>query len=888
MKSLSALLLPAALAAVVATTAPGIDAGKPKGKDLNIPPYTWEYVPSVDTVLYPKDAYKLRRIGNFDEIQIKDSTSGTADSLLFADDTIPRLSARDTIKVPDSLRLTDPFRYRYYVALLDSLTHVQVRDSLKKSQMSHLANADTLLAKADYADWMKLDSLYAADSTVRARIAFLEWYNSLDKDARKKYDYEQKMNRKVAEMDSLRDIKEKKQAIRDSIVENTPRILETFALPDSMLYKRIISWKTDPDFHKMKVEIPDTSFNKYFYDYPFQRNDVNATWLGMAGSPVQTYNAQKRSSGDPADFITPNETWTYSMANLDWYNTKTPYTELAYWGTLIGKRAKESDNIHILTTQNITPGFNFRLSFDRWGGGGMLDREETANKTSVVSANYLGKRYQMHFGYIHNKVTRQENGGIVDDDKWIRDTIVDSRDIPIRLTAANSEMKKNSVFLEQQLRIPFSFINRMKASRDSTFTFDEKDQDLTTAFVGHSTEFTAYVRKFEDSSNGVATADSQRVSVFHNKVFLRLQPWSRDAIVSKIDVGIGDYLRNYYAPSVDDPLSGSSIIQNTAYVYAGVEGQFRKYFQWDAKADYAFAGNDFSDFGVQANARCNLYPFRRSKTSPLSIGAHFETSLRAPTYYQQHTIASQHKWDNDFSKQSLTRIGGDIDIPYWKAKASVGYSLFANTVYYDSDCVIRQSPDPVSVFSASIRKDLVLGNFLHLDNQLLFQMSSNQEVVPVPMLAVNAKYFVQFVAAKDRATRTRNVLVMQIGANAWYNTQWYSPGWNPVLGVFFNQNEFLYENGPRIDAFVNMQWKRACIFLKFENIGGGWPMNRRDFFTASHYVNTKSTFKIGIFWPFYTQPGKPHSHGTGAGAAAGSGPGAAAKPANGMKAHGNR
>ena len=65
-------------------------------------------------------------------------------------------------------------------------------------------------------------------------------------------------------------------------------------------------------------------------------------------------------------------------------------------------------------------------------------------------------------------------------------------------------------------------------------------------------------------------------------------------------------------------------------------------------------------------------------------------------------------------------------------------------------------------------------------------------------------------------------------------------------------------------------------------------MNRRDFFTASHYVNTKSTFKIGIFWPFYTQPGKPHSHGTGAGAAAGSGPGAAAKPANGMKAHGNK
>ena len=867
MKSLSSLLLPAALAAVVATTAAGIDDRNTRGKDINIPPYIWEYVPSRDTVLYPKNGYKLRRIGNFEEMQIKDSASVAADSLLFESDTLPRLSARDTIKVPDSLRLTDPFRYKYYVALIDSLTHVQVRDSLMKSEQKHFADADTLLALADGADRHKLDSIYSADSTVRARLAFLEWYNSLDKDARKKYDGEQKMLRKMHEADSLREEKEKKQAIRDSITENTPRILETFALPDSMHYKRIVSWQTDPDFHKMKVEIPDTSFNKYFYDYPFQRKDVNSTWLGIAGSPVQPYNVLKRTEGDPADFITPNEPWTFSMSNLDWYNTKTPYTELAYWGTLIGKKAKESDNIHILTTQNITPAFNFRLSFDRWGGEGMLDKEKTANKTSVVSANYLGKKYQMHFGFIHNKVSRQENGGIVDEDLWVRDTIVDSRDIPVRLSAANSEMKKNSVFLEQQLRIPFNFINELRARRDSSFTYDKDnpDQDITTAFVGHSTEFTAYARKYEDNSDSsLPVIDSQRVSVFHNKLFLKLQPWSRDAIVSNLNIGIGDYLRHYYVPSVDDPLSGSSTVENTAYIYAGVEGRFKNYFQWDAKADYAFAGTDFSDFGVQANASCNLFPFRKEKSSPLSIAAHFETSLRAPNFYQRHTLAGQHVWDNDFSKQSVTRISGEINIPHWKASASIGYSLFANKVYYDSLCVIRQSANPVSVLSASLRKDLVLANLFHLDNQLLFQMSSDQDVIPVPTLAVNAKYFVQFVAAKDRATRTRDVLVMQIGANAFYNTQWHSPGWNPELGVFYNQNSFLYENGLRIDAFVNMQWKRACIFLKFENIGGGWPLEKRDYFTASHYINTANTFKIGIFWPFYTQPGKAHSHSSGA------------------------
>ena len=874
MKALSRILFPAAVVASIAATV----AAGPVGIDNKVKAGG---AASSDTIIYPKDGYKLHRKGDFDVLDLKDSLSGPDDSLLMETDTLPRLSARDTIKVPDSLKFTDPFRYKYYVALVDSLTHVQVRDSLKNSEKQHWSDLDTLLARADSCDWRRIDSIYAADSTTRARIAFLAWYNSLDRDARKKYDAEQKMKMKMAQMDSIKAVKEERQSIRDSITENTPRILETFALPDSMLYKRIITWTTDPDFHKMEVEVPDTSYNKYFYDYPFQRKDVNSTWLGMAGSPVQPYNYFNRGKGDPADFITPNEPWTFSMSNLDWYNTKTPYTELAYWGTLIGKKAKESDNIHIFTTQNILPELNFRLSFDRWGGSGMLDREETANKTAVAAVNYLGKRYKMHLGYIHNKVSRQENGGIVDD-MWVRDTTIDTREIPINLMNANSEIKKNSVFLEQQLRIPFTFINDIRSRKDSTFKAES--EDLTTAFIGHTTEFSSYVRNYADESGDptssafyndvfnygtTASADSQRVSVFHNKVFLRLQPWSSEGIISKLDVGIGDYLRNYYAPSGEDPKSGSSVVQNTAYLYAGAEGQFKEYFAWDAKADYAFAGNDFSDFGIQANAALKFYPFRRERHSPLSVGAHFETSLRAPTYYQQHTLSNHYMWDNDFSKQSVTRIEGNIGIPHWKMSASVGYALLANTVYYDSLSIARQNSAAVSILSASLRKDFVIADFLHLDNQVLFQLSSNQDVIPLPKLALNLKYFIQFVAAKDRATKTQNVLVMQIGANAFYNTQWMAPAWNPNLGVFYNQNSFLYENGPRLDAFVNMQWKRACIFLKFENIGGGWPMNHPDYFTASHYINTVNTFKIGIFWPFYTQPGKSggHSHDHQQGAA---------------------
>ena len=61
------------------------------------------------------------------------STGALDTSFLTPIDTTPKLTARDTIFPPDSLRETDPFRYKYYVALIDSLTHKIVSDSLVTS-----------------------------------------------------------------------------------------------------------------------------------------------------------------------------------------------------------------------------------------------------------------------------------------------------------------------------------------------------------------------------------------------------------------------------------------------------------------------------------------------------------------------------------------------------------------------------------------------------------------------------------------------------------------------------------------------------------------------------------------------------------------------------------
>ena len=810
-------------AAVTAFAVAGIfDSGRAGSAGTRLPDFA-AAAPVPDTVVYPVAGYKLRRTLSLEEITVRDS-SGTeaADTMAVIDAPLPRISPRDSLK-----------------ALLDS----------------------TL--------WDKLDSIYLADSAARARAEFEAWYAALSRPERRKYDIEQKGKAKLARADSLGRVREERRNIRDSIAETTPRILGTYALPDSLHYKRLVAWTYDPDFGKLSAFVPDTTFNYRFHDYPFLRKDVNASWLGVAGSPVQTYDWFLRRSDEGVDFYDAQESWSFSPRTLPHYNTKVPYTELGYFGTLLAKDAKESDNLHIFTTQNITPALNFSLLYDRFGGGGILESEQTVNKTAVVQANYLGKRYTMHAGYIYNMVSRQENGGMVDIG-WIRDTTVDARDIRVALSGARSKIKKNTFFLDQQLRIPFNFIERMRARRDSAYVFnaDSLNRDITTAFIGHSSEFSTYTREYTDDilpgspgaalfndmfRYGYASNDSLRVMKLDNKVYIRLQPWSSEGIVSKLDLGAGDYVRQYFDSTSLRPVRH---VENSFYLYAGAEGQLRGNAFWNAKASYVLLGHDFGDFGLEANAEFRFYPFRRARKSPVSLSAHFETTLREPTWYQQHLNLNHYSWDNEFGKISTTRIEGKLDIPRWRLSAEAGYALLGNHIYYGSDGFIRQNGAAMSVLSASLRKDFVLGP-VHLDHRALLQLSSDPAVLPLPLAAFNFRYYLQFVVQRD--AQRRNVLVMQAGADAYCNTPWHSPAWNPNLGVFYNQTERSYTNGPYFDLFVNVQWKRACVFIKYQNAGGGWPRRKFDYFSADRYIVTQSGMdglKIGIWWPFYTQPGR--------------------------------
>lgn len=848
------------------------------------------------------------------------------------------LAMPDSIIVPDTLSVQDSAALPDSVVFTDSLP---VTDSLPFTDTlcdSTAADSSTVLTKRQLRRMER-------DSIRRQKDAYKDSVSAV----------------KQAVLDSIHHVRDSIKSFKDSVRWSKPRILETGYLPDSLYYRRILSWNTGPYINEYREAPLDTTFNDWYNEYPFYKEDIDAVYLGTVGSATQNVNFFRRRQFSQFKAYAPYLTYSHTPENALFFNVKGPYTELAYWGTLFAYKEKEETNVRFLHTQNITPELNLAVLFQGWKAAGMLNQEATTNNSLEVTANYLGKNYVANAGFIHHNINRKENGGI-QDSYMVRDTTVDGKTIAVNLQNARNKLSRNTFFIDhsynihlesktrrlrkameedsaltsavdslvklrmaayeravdaaveavKRMSMPDSTVSSdtlasmdsLRMSLDSTAMvqdstamiqdsvamavadsllrlsiidtlrppeLDEIYASLADSLlfglggegpmisVGHIGEVSRFYRYYTDEIgltdeagrnlynnmfylNPTSTADSTRVFSVDNKLFFRLQPWARKAVVSEIHGGLGYRWNSVYAFTPDMFLTGNgNVHQHDAYVYAGASGQYRKYLNWDASVQYSFLGYYQNDFKVDAGVDVSFYPFK-DKSEPITLSGRFKTSLEEPDWYSQHYWSNHYVWNNDFGKTSDTRIEASLEIPKWKLEASFSYGLVNNYLYNDTLGVIRQHSGLINVMSGYLRKDFKLWLF-HLDNQILFQYSSNSNVLQLPLFTFHMRYYIELEAVK-------NVLKVQLGADATMNTPYYAPAYNPALGTFQLQTRELIGYNPYIDLFLNLQWKEVSFFVKVINIGQDWP-DGGNMFSAYHYIKPYRGFKVGIHWPFY-------------------------------------
>ena len=916
----------------------------------------------------------------------QDSLSVQADSVIAQDSMLKdSFAGPDTLVIPDSLSVLDSSVVSDSLLLTDSLA---AADSLTESD-STAADSVRVLTKRELKRMAK-DSVRKVKDAYKDSVAMVKQHMA----------------------DSIHHIKDSIRSVKDSIRWSKPRVLETIFLPDSLYYDRIISWTTGTRVNEYRHADMDTTFNDWYTEYPFYKEDIDAVYLGTVGSAVQNVNFFKRREFDIFKAYAPYITYSHTPENMPFFNTKSPYTELAYWGTIFAFKDKEETNVRFMHTQNITPEWNLAVLFQGWKAAGILEKEATANNSLEITTNYLGKRYVMNAGFIHHNINREENGGI-QDSYMVRDTTVDAKTIAVNLQNARNKLSRNTFFINHSYDILLeSDLTRMRKvmDKDSVFTATvdslikvrkeayERSVDAAVAAVkakaeaearaadslaaladstaamqmdslgtaldsvgmsldsagvmidsagsvldtvvtadsmlsapgtdslssvskyaspedsiaavradsiatavadsllrasimdtlrpptedeiiasladsllfgqagnsprltvGHIGEVSRFYRFYTDEItdevgrnfynnmfylNPTISADSMRMFTVENKLFFRLQPWKRDAIVSEISGGVGYQWNSIYAFRPDMFLTGNSNInQHNMYLYAGASGEYKKYLNWGATAQYSFLGYYQNDFNVDAHVGVSFYPFK-DKSEPITLNGRFSTSLKEPDWFSQHYYSNHYIWDNDFGKTSTTKVEASLDIPKWDMEAYFGYALVNNYLYNDTLGIARQNTGLINVMSAYLRKDFKIWWF-HLDNQILFQYSSDMSTLPLPMLTFHLRYYIEMEAVK-------NVLTVQLGADARMNTPYYAPAYNPALGTFQLQTREQIGYNPYIDIFLNLQWKRVNIFLKVINVGEGWPTGASSF-SAYHYIRPSLGFKFGIHWPFYIE-----------------------------------
>ena len=916
----------------------------------------------------------------------QDSLSVQADSVIAQDSMLKdSLAGPDTLVIPDSLSVLDSSVVSDSLLLTDSLA---AADSLTESD-STAADSVRVLTKRELKRMAK-DSVRKVKDAYKDSVAMVKQHMA----------------------DSIHHIKDSIRSVKDSIRWSKPRVLETIFLPDSLYYDRIISWTTGTRVNEYRHADMDTTFNDWYTEYPFYKEDIDAVYLGTVGSAVQNVNFFKRREFDIFKAYAPYITYSHTPENMPFFNTKSPYTELAYWGTIFAFKDKEETNVRFMHTQNITPEWNLAVLFQGWKAAGILEKEATANNSLEITTNYLGKRYVMNAGFIHHNINREENGGI-QDSYMVRDTTVDAKTIAVNLQNARNKLSRNTFFINHSYDILLeSDLTRMRKvmDKDSVFTatvdslikvrmaayersvdaavaavkakaeaearaadslaaladstaamqmdslgtaLDSAGMSLDSASVmidsagsvldtvvtadsllsapgtdslssvskyaspedsiaavradsiatavadsllrasimdtlrpptedeiiasladsllfgqagnsprltvGHIGEVSRFYRFYTDEItdevgrnfynnmfyiNPTSSADSMRMFTVENKLFFKLQPWKRDAIVSEVSGGVGYQWNSIYAFRPDMFLTGNrNINQHNMYLYAGASGEYKKYLNWGATAQYSFLGYYQNDFNVDAHVGVSFYPFK-DKSEPITLNGRFSTSLKEPDWFSQHYYSNHYIWDNDFGKTSTTKVEASLDIPKWDMEAYFGYALVNNYLYNDTLGIARQNTGLINVMSAYLRKDFKIWWF-HLDNQILFQYSSDESTLPLPMFTFHLRYYIEMEAVK-------NVLTVQLGADARMNTPYYVPAYNPALGTFQLQTREQVGYNPYIDIFLNLQWKRVNIFLKVINVGEGWPTGASSF-SAYHYVRPSLGFKFGIHWPFYIE-----------------------------------
>lgn len=577
-------------------------------------------------------------------------------------------------------------------------------------------------------------------------------------------------------------------------------------------------------------------------------------YLGNLGAPRLSRLFFERRDNEPTIFMEPFSSFFVRPDEFNFTNSNVPYTNLTYYKA--GNKVNGEERFKSYFSVNVNKQLAFGFNIDYLYGRGYYNNQSTSFFNAGVFGSYIGDRYEATLLYNNFNMKMNENGGITDD-RYITDPqamangsqTYESQNIPTVLDKSANNNKDFYVFLTQRYKLGFQ---REIAKAENDTMPPKKEFVPVTSFI-HTLKVERTRHRFTSEDNlkdfypntyikpsSLLINDSTTYLGVKNTLGIALLEGFNKYAKAGLTAFVSHKFSNYYLMDKDSV----SVDKYTEHeVFAGAELAKRegKVLHYHAVGEVGLLGQAIGQFRVKGDMDLN---FRLWKDT-VSFVARASVSNTLPSFYMRHYHSKHFYWDNNnMSKEFRTRIEGELNIDRWKTHLRAGVENIKNYTYFNQNAVPEQEGGNIQVLSATLSQNFRLGIF-HLDNEVTWQKSSNNAVLPLPELSLYHNFYLQTKLAKK-------VLSVQLGADVRYFTKYYAPAYMPAIQQYYLQpTEGQVEIGgyPIVNVYANLHLKRTRIFVMMYHVNAG--SGSANYFLTPHYPINPRLFKIGISWNFY-------------------------------------
>lgn len=638
----------------------------------------------------------------------------------------------------------------------------------------------------------------------------------------------------------------------------------------------VYSWTLDHTLaNKIRVDV-DTLLEQFQVYNPVFTLYTSPQTLGNYGQPAQSMVFTERPADD--EFLLINNFHPYMMryGNTQFINSRKPFSRLTYING--GSNNTKEEQLDAFHSQNLTKTLNFGIHFRTVGSLGQYQFQRVKSNSFNFFSSLSSRYYSYHVSVNYNKITADENGGILGDSLVTDSVFTRTKEIPTLFSGTESSLTHNPDVQHQIRNLNILAVQelalRSRPGRRDTLTNPRKIRvfypKLVYIFTLNRTQ-----RRFIDDNPTVGLDAGIYDNIFVSRRFTRdslitwkignsarMQFQGRRNNHYYIDYGydLMKYDMSVYAPSTNDSvvvlppfisqpyqLRGFNYTSNiyNSYFSTGFTRMFGDRFDMNLFGKYYVSGYQSGDFSLSGDIRLAL----GNKEKPLIFTAKGLTELATPDYLYTRYAANNFIWTRNFRKVGTNHLSTNLAILSKKFAIQGDYYLLSDAIYLDNQAYPAQYGNVLSIIALSAYKQTDFWKVTTI-NKVVFQKSENENIIDLPELTwYNSTYLKHMFNFR----RTDGKLLIMIGLNLLYNTKYYADAYMPSLSSFHRQNSKLLGNYPYLDVFLNAQLKRFRFFLKVEHANERWfeSVFENNYFTVPNYPRNGRNLKFGLSWTFY-------------------------------------